>query len=175
MLLNEKSRPKAISPLMGALGGLWDNLVPAEIAAAALAGTGAGTPDANGTIVKGTVKAGQLICSDTSGNYVLMSSPDLSAAFPKLPWVVFSGDDNNHGATVGSVIAFHGGARLDTDKFDDGVYTPGVPLIASSVTPGNFAIKASATDHFQIVGFVGPRGVQDGVLDVYMPQGVCGY
>lgn len=172
MLLSEKSRPTANRPQEGALGGLWMNLVPAEIASALGANTGPGTPSDSGSPTLGTLKAGMIVCLDTNGNAVLMTSQDITANMPKLPFVVFSGDDNFHGAYVGNMPCYHGGARLDTDQFDAGTYTPGAPLIANA---GKFAPKAAVADHIQVVGFVGPRGVQNGILDVMMPQGVCGY
>lgn len=174
MKLTQKFDLKTMNPMPGALSGLWISVQPKEVADAYAAGSGPGVPGASGTPTAGTLVPGQIVYLSASGAQ-LMSSGDLTAAMPKLPFVLFSGDDDFSGSFVGEVLAFHGGARLDTEKFDAGSYTVGAPLIASAGTPGNFAPKAAAADHYQIVGFVGPRGVTNGVLDVLMPQGVCGY
>ena len=176
MLVNEKSLPRGRTPQNGALAGIWESFAPKEVADAELAGSGPGTPNASGSPTLGTMGAGLLVCLDANGQLVLMVSPDLSAAMPLMPWVVFSGDDHGSGAYVGDALVYHGGARLDTVKFvSSASYVPGAPLIASAAQPGFFEPKAAFGDHRQIVGFVGPRAVTAGVLDVLMPQGISGY
>lgn len=172
MKLTEKFNLRSMNPMPGALSGLWISLQPKEVADAYAAGTGPGVADTQGTPTPGTLVPGQIVVLDANGQCVLMTSQDLTANMPKLPFVLFSGDNDFSGSFVGEVLAFHGGSRLDTEKFDAGSYTPGLPLIANA---GNFALKAAAADHIQIVGYVGPRGAQNGVLDVLVPQGVAGY
>lgn len=173
MLLVRKFQMTGRSPLNGAQSGIWESFQPAEIAAAILAGTGAGMPDANGTPTAGTITPGTVLVLGSAGTVDLMTSGDLTAAHAQLPWITFAGDDDLSGRTVGEVLVFHGGARFDTERCNTGSsYTVGAPLIASA---GILQPKAAVADHIQIVGFVGPRGYQNGVLDVIMPQGVCGY
>ena len=109
---------------------------------------------------------------NANGDVDLATSATLDSANAKLMFVVFSGDDDFSGATAGAVNCVHGGCRFDTEKYNTAQsFTPGVALIAVS---GILNLKV-AVDHKQVVGFVGPRGVLNGVLDVIMPQGVSGY
>lgn len=174
MKLSQKFNLSGRDPINGAKAGIYESFTPVEIFNAYASGTGPGVPDDNGTIVAGTIEPGHIVAvSSASGTVDLASSPTLSSAMPIMPFVVFSGDDDFSGATAGAVNCVHGGCRFDTEKYNTASsYTPGAPLVAVS---GVVQPKASATDHIQIVGFVGPRGVLNGVLDVLMPQGVCGY
>jgi hypothetical protein len=86
-------------------------------------------------------------------------------------FVVFSGDDDFSGRRVG-----HGQRHPRRVPFRHREVqhrrrpTPrALRCIASNATPGILTPK-SLGDNRQIVGFVGPRGVLNGVLDVFMPQ-----
>jgi hypothetical protein len=59
-------------------------------------------------------------------------------------------------------VALRGAARILTPKVNGSSFTPGLPLIAVS---GNYQIKV-LDDGLQVVGFVGPSGFNDGLLDV---------
>lgn len=170
MKFSEKFSLTGDSPLAGANGAITMKLRFQEVVDAELAGTGPSIPDENGTPTPGTVKAGTLCHLNSSGNLDKATQANLSAAFAKLYLVAFAGDTDFSGAYVGTVSALTG-ARFETTVYDSAVYTKGLPLVPSSVTAGNFMQKASATDSIQAVGFVGPKGVSDGVLDVVMPQG----
>jgi|OM-RGC.v1.020724134 hypothetical protein len=171
MKLASKFNLSGRDPINGGKAGIYEAFVPAEIAAAYTLGTGPGVPDDNGTIVAGTIEPGHIVSISTAaGTAGLATSPDLTAAVPQLMFVVFSGDDDFSGATAGSINCIHGGCRFDTEKFNSALsYTPGAPL---RVAAGVINTKVFG-DNLQIVGFVGPRGVLNGVLDVIMPQGVC--
>ena len=173
MLLSQKFNLSGRDPINGAKSGIYESFTPVEVLTAYATGTGPGVADDNGTVATGTISPGHIVSLAASGAVDLARSPDLSAAMPVLPFVVFSGDDDFSGATAGAVNCVHGGCRFDTEKFNAASsYTVGAPLIAVS---GIVRPKASATDHIQIIGFVGPRGLLNGVLDVIMPQGVSGY
>ena len=58
--------------------------------------------------------------------------------------------------------------RFDTEKYGAGPFSPNNPLyLAAGVW--NLSVQGSK---LQIAGFVGPRGLANGVLDVIMPQGI---
>lgn len=174
MKLSQKFSPRSMNPMPGALSGLWMSVQASEVATAVASGTGAGVADDNGTPTAGTVTPGQVVVVNAQGTLDLATSPTLNSAVPILPFIVFSGDDDFSGSLVGDLLIFHGGARFDTEKYDGITYNPGDWLIASAGTPGNFAPKVGS-DNRQIIAQVGPRGLSNGVLDVVMPQGVCGY
>lgn len=170
MKLSQKFNLSGRDPINGAKSGIYESFQPQEVATAYITGTGPGVPDVNGTPTPGTIEPGHVISLNTSGNAVLATSPDVTAVLPIMMWVVFSGDDDFSGSAVGQINCFHGGARFDTEKFNTAVaYTIGAPLTASS----GLLVPKVFGDNLQIVGFVGPRGVLNGVLDVFMPQGVC--
>lgn len=172
MKLSSKFNLRTMNPLPGALGGIWMSLRAKEVVDAEGAGTGAGMPDANGTPTLGTIAPGTLVEMDASGYAVAASSPDTDLAMPKMMFVVFAGTDDFSGASVGDVLCFHGGARLETESYNAAAYTPGQALIAVA---GKFAPKAAANDGLQCVGVVGPKGLQsNGVLDVIVVQGSLG-
>lgn len=170
MKLTSKFGLRSESPMAGGLSGHWMTMTPVEVNDAYATGTGPGTPDTDGTITPGTVVGGMIVTPDSSGLAALMTSPTLnSAGIPLLPYVVFSGDDDFSGAMSGVVIAVHGPGRLDTDQFvGSSGYTPGVMLVA---TAGKWDIKVGS-DNKQVVGWVGPRGLDNGVLDVIAVQGI---
>ena len=171
MLLSQKFTPTGRDPVNGVKSGMYEAFQPVEIAAAYLSGTGPGVAADSGTIALGTISPGHVVAMNAAGDVDLASSPVLGANNPILMFVVFSGDDDFGGAAAGSVNCFHGG-RFDTEKFNPAQsFAPGVALIASA---GILNLKV-AGEHHQLVGFVGPRGVLNGVLDVMMPQGVSGY
>lgn len=160
-------------PQEGALGGIFIDLEPKEVADAFLAGTGPSVPDSGGTPTTGTFEEGHIVVCNSNGNWELMTSGDITAAHVQLPFVVFSGNTNFSGRATGKLSAFHGQGRFDTTKYGAGTFTPGRPLVASA---GLLIPKAAVGDSIQIVAFVGPDGLRsNGVLDVVMPAGVSGY
>ncbi len=172
MKLSQKYTPRAANPQPGALGGIWMSVQPSEVAAAIDAGTGAGVPDDNGTPTAGTIVPGQLVVVNAAGTLDLMTSADMAGGtLPQVPFVVHSGDDDFSGSLVGECLIYHGGARLDTEQFVGITFSPKDLLTASA---GSFALKVQA-DGLQIVGMVGPRGLANGVLDVVLFSGICGY
>jgi hypothetical protein len=172
MLLSQKFTLSGRDPINGAKSGIYESFQPVEIAAAYVAGTGPGVATDAGTIALGTLSPGHIVAMNANGDVDLATSATLDSANAKLMFVVFSGDDDFSGATSGAVNCVHGGCRFDTEKYNTAQsFTPGAALIA---VVGILNPKA-AVDHKQIVGFVGPRGVLNGVLDVIMPQGVSGY
>jgi len=170
MIFTDKFSLTSDAPMQGANGAIIMKLKFQEVADAETAGTGVGVPDENGTPVRGTTKSGTLCYLNSNGNLDKAVQTNLSSEFAKLYLVCFAGLNDWSGAYVGVVSALCG-ARFETVVFDAGVYTKGMPLVPSSVTPGNFMQKASATDNIQGVGYVGPKGTFDGLLDVVMPQG----
>ena len=172
MLLSQKFTLSGRDPVNGAKSGIYESFQPVEIAAAYVAGTGPGVATDAGTIALGTISPGHIVAMNANGDVDLASSVVLGAANPTLMFVVFSGDDDFSGATAGAVNCVHGGCRFDTEKYNTAQsFTPGMALRAVS---GILNVKV-AGEHHQVVGFVGPRGVLNGVLDVIMPQGVSGY
>lgn len=167
MKLSQKFNLSGRDPINGAKAGIYESFAPVEVLNAYATGTGPGVPDDNGTIVAGTISPGHVVALTASGAVDLATSPNLNSANAVMLFVVFSGDDDFSGAVSGQVNCFHGGARFDTEKFDAAQsYTPGAALIVSA---GILTPKVVG-DHAQILGFVGPRGVLNGVLDVFMPQ-----
>jgi hypothetical protein len=177
MDLSQKFTPKTQAPLRGGEAGIWMSGYPQEVADAIAAGSGPSVPDSTTGIPQpGTIVPGQLVQLNANGNFDLAAQVNLSSAMPALYFVVFSGDKDFSGSFVGKINCCHGGMRYVTTAFDAGTYTPGAPLVPSATVPGNLAPKASASDHIQVVGFVGMNGVDatDGTLDVVMVQGVQG-
>jgi hypothetical protein len=169
-VLNSKFNLVTKDSLPLAMGGIWDVLVPSEIALAKAAGSGAGVPDSTGTMQLGTIPGGKIMELNSSFQLVLANSQDLTANFRKMFWVVFEGDDDYSGAQAGAITVVHGGLRMETTEFVVGpTYTPGMPLIASS---GQLTVKAAANDHIQEVGWVASGVSQDGILDCYLAQGM---
>jgi hypothetical protein len=151
------------------MGGLWVNHVPQEIADAIAAGNGPGVPNNNGTPAPGTILPGHIVEMNSAGNIVLGSSPDLTAEFQKLFFVVHEGDDDFSGSFAGKIPTVHGGIRFDTELWNAGAFAPRLPVIAVA---GRVQLKGAFGDNIQAIGYVGPRGLVDGVLDVIAPQGV---
>jgi len=173
MKLSNKYTPTGMEPMPGARAGLWLSCKAQEVATAEAAGVGPGVPDDEGTPTPGTVVPGSLVEINASGNLQLATSPDWTAAMPKMIFCVFSGDDDFSGSLVGDLLCYHGGGRLDTQQYNPaGSYVPGMPLIASA---GLFTPKVAANDHFQVIAVVGPKGLStNGVLDVLLCQGSLG-
>lgn len=171
MKLTQKFTLTTNEPLPGGWGGIWFSLKPQEVADAEAAGVGPGVPDANGNPTPGTVVPGMLLQLNANGNLDKATQATLGTDFAKLYVVAFSGNDDRSGSFVGDVLCVHGGCRLETEMYDADTYVPARPLVPSSGTAGNFAMKAAAGDNIQAVGFVGPEGTTKGVLDVVLPQG----
>lgn len=129
------------------------------------AGTGPGTPDAYGVPTLGTIEPGHLVELDTNGNWILATSPKVTGsgnALPKAIFFVHQGTREEQGSVVGKPVAARGAARFVTPKVNGTSFTVGAPLIAVN---GNYQIKV-LDDGLQVVGFVGPTGFNDGLLDV---------
>jgi hypothetical protein len=136
-----------------------------EIATAATAGTGAGMTDAFGVVAPGTIKPGTIVELDVDGTWKAGSSPAVSggsAALPKALHFVHEGDMDLTARMVGKLVALRGLARFQTSSINGTSFTVGAPLIANA---GNFEIKVLG-DAKQIVGWVGPDGYRNGMLDV---------
>lgn len=168
-LINEKFTLRTEMALPGASAGIWMTLDTQEAVDARAAGVGPSVPDDNGTPARGTILRGQGVTFNSLGNVVLATSGDMTSVLPKLLLVVFAGNNDFSGSfSNGKVVCIHGGCRFDTEKFGAGPFTPNTPL---SLTAGVWTLSAHG-DHKQIAGFVGPRGLANGVLDVIMPQGM---
>lgn len=166
MQFTSKYYPLTETPKDGAYAclGLSEQLAQ-EFANAFEAGTGPGTPDANGFITPGTLAPGSVCMLAADGTWVAGTSPEVSgggAALPKALFFVHQGVVEEMGAYSGRPVALRGLARFLTDKVNGTSFTVGAPLIAVS---GNFQIKVLG-DAKQIVGWVGPLGYADGRLDV---------
>lgn len=168
MKLTQKFNLSGRDPINGAKAGIYESFEPLEVTNALATGTGPGMPDANGTPQPGTIEPGHIVAMASNGSMDLATSPDLSAALSIMMWLVFSGDDDFSGSATGQMNCVHGGCRADTEKFDAAQsYVPGIPLIAAA---GILTPKVLG-DNKQVVAYVGPRTVLNGVLDVFMPQG----
>lgn len=149
--------------------GLSDVLAQ-EVANAYAAGTGPGTPDATGTLQAGTIRPGRVLELATDGTWILGTSPLVNAALPKQLWFAHEGDIDLTGRLVGKLTALRGFARFKTSSFTGSSFAVGAPLYANA---GNFVLKALA-DNRQVVGYVGPDGLRDGMLDVMFEPAAWG-
>lgn len=159
-----KTRTETPKDALYACLGLSNQLTQ-EAANGMDAGTGPGTPDAHGFPTLGTIEPGHLVEMDSLGNWVLATSPKVTGsgnALPKAIFFVHQGTSEDQGTIVGKPVALRGAARFLTPKVNGSSFTVGAPLIAVS---GNFQIKV-LDDGLQVVGFVGPTGLTDGLLDV---------
>lgn len=176
MDLNQLYNLKTQAPLRGGEAGIWLSRLAQEVVDAQASGSGPGQDDSAGTPTAGTIVPGQIVELNASGNLALATQCDLSARTAKLYLLVHSGNKDFSGSFVGKLNCVHGGVRFVTDKFDAGSYSPGDALVISSGTAGNLMKKAAVGDHIQVVGVVGPDGLDatTGVLDVIMAQGLQG-
>lgn len=135
-----------------------------EVSDALAVGTvgGAGQPDANWVYTAGTIRPGQGVQMTSAAVWELGTSPDVSAALPKALFFVHEGDKDFTGRYVGRLTALRGLARFKTSAISGSSFSPGDALYMSS---GNFVLKVNG-DHRQIVGWVGPDGLRNGLLDV---------
>jgi len=155
----------------GCRGAIYESFNTAEMVAALAAGTGPGVRDSDLVMTPGTIVPGHIVELDSSGNATLATSPDLSAALPKMMWLVVTGNNDWAGMDAQKINCAHGGLRARTEKFDAAqTYTVGLPLIVSA---GILTPKVLG-DHKQVVGYVGPGTVDSGVLDFFMVQGAIG-
>lgn len=164
---------KTQSPLRGGEAGIWLSQYAQEVIDAQATGSGPGQPDSTGTPTPGNILPGQIVQLNSQGNLALATPTDLASAFPSMYFLVHSGDVDFSGSFVGKLNVVHGGVRFITLSFDTGSYTPGAPLVISSGTAGNLALKGAVGDHNQVVAVVGPLGIDPstGALDVFMTQG----
>lgn len=118
----------------------------------------------NGTPQPGTIPPGAIVTMNTTGKAVLAT---VSSA-PQLVFVTVDGNTDFSGAFVQKLTCLHGGVTIKTDQFVAGAYLPGNP-----VTFDTGKIKLPSAAGQQIIGFVGPGGLNtvDGVLEVILPQG----
>jgi hypothetical protein len=138
--------------------------------------TGTMSLNTNGTPVAGTIQPGMLVMMNSSGTAVLAQSPTKNPftaggadGNPVLIFVTVDGDVDYSGAFVKKITCLHGGVTIKTDQYNAGAYVPGAPVVANA---GKFDL-ATADEVKQIVGFVGPNGLDatNGVLEVILPQG----
>lgn len=137
-----------------------------EIATGLNAGTGPGTPDpVTGFPTVGTLSPGSVVELAADGTWVVGTSPAVSgggAALPKALYFVHQGTVEEMGSVVGKPVVARGLARFKTPHYAGASFPPGQPLFANA---GNFELKVLG-DGRQVVGFIGPDGLRDGVLDV---------
>lgn len=155
--------------------GVWHALglseqMAAENVAALEAGTGPGMRATSGFITPGTLKPGSIVEMNSDGNWVAGSSPTLNDTLPKGLFFLHQGNVEEQGAVSGRLIAMRGAARFETDAVTGSTFAPGDPLYAAS---GNFVLKVQG-DNRQLVGFVGPKGYANGVLDVIFEASLWG-
>lgn len=147
-----------------------DNPLALASLAQVLPVAGGMTLDGNGTPVPGTIAPGAIVTMDGSGNAVLATTPDISAAQSLLVFVTVDGNVDFSGSYVQKLTVLHGGFTMMTDQYEAGAYTPGKDLTFNA---GKVKLRTAATQ--QRFGFVGPAGLDstNGVLQVIVPQG-CG-
>lgn len=154
------------SQLTGAGACLVISDVAAQEAITAFdAGSGPGVPDTNGTPALGTLISGQVVTLNSNGYWDLATSPDLSVPnFPIVMGVMHDGDEDFDGAYTGKPVVLVGLCEILTDQISSGTnFPPGSPL---TVSAGKFLLKSSAASGLQVVGRVGNRGYNNGVLHV---------
>jgi uncharacterized protein YaiE (UPF0345 family) len=122
----------------------------------------------NGTPTAGVIPPGAMVVLNTSGKAVLATTLDLTMVDPQCVFVTIDGNTDFSGAFVQKLTCLHGGVTIKTDQYDAGAYLPG---LAVTVNNGKIKLKSAATQ--QIVGFVGPNGLDavEGVLEVMLVQG----
>lgn len=135
-----------------------------EVADAMAAGTpgGYGMPDSQWVYQQGTIRPGQGIQLTTGGQWELGTSPTVNSALPKALFFVHEGDKDFTGRYMGKLTALRGLARFKTSAISGSTFSPGDALYMSS---GNFVLKVQG-DNRQLVGWVGPEGLRNGLLDV---------
>jgi hypothetical protein len=99
-----------------------------------------------GTIVTQELQAGQTVVDKAT-------SPNITSANPKEPWLVVEGNDDFSGQFVGKCACAKLGSGIifETDQYDTGTYTPGVPV---TMNAGKIASRATPDATKQIIGFV---------------------
>jgi hypothetical protein len=170
MKLSQNFTLTGAAPHEGGLGGIWMNLRPQESVDAEDTGSGPSVADRDGNVVPGTYLPGMITQLNSNGNLDKATQNNLTAGFPRLYLLCFNGTDDRSGAYSG-VIGCVTGVRAEVEVFDAGTYIKGQPVVPSSVNAGYFAPKALFDDGIQPVGFVGPKGVVDTILDIVFPQG----
>lgn len=165
MKLNSNYDLISQTPNAGGIASLWISDVLAQEAATAIdAGTGVTTPDAQGTPQPGTIVPGMIVTLNANGYWDLATSPNLSAPALPIPMgFVHGGDDDFDGAYLGKLVVLAGLAELLTDQFNGVSFPAGTPLVANA---GRFEAKVSAASGLQVVGYVGSRGLSNGILHV---------
>lgn len=165
MKLNSNYDLISAEPNPGGRAALWISDALAQEAATAIdAGIGVTTPDTQGTPQPGTVVPGMCVALNGNGYWDLATSPTLGT--PSLPLAtgfVHGGDDDYDGAMLGKLVVLTGTAEFLTDQFNGASFPPGTPLVANA---GKFEAKTNAASTLQVVGFVGNRGLANGVLHV---------
>lgn len=150
-----------------------DNPVAVAALAQVLSVTGGETFNANGTPVAGSIPAGTIVTMDhTTGFAVVGTTPDISAANKELPFVVIDGNMDFSGSFVQKLTVLQGGFTMETDQYDAGAYTPGLPLTWGVGAAGKVSLMTNRVTQ-QLLGFVFAYDAVNGVLTVIIPQG-CG-
>jgi hypothetical protein len=165
MKLNSNYDLISAEPNPGGRAALWIADALAQEAANAInAGAGVTTPDAQGTPQPGTILPGSCVALNANGYWDLATSPDLSAPALPIPMgFVHGGDEDFDGAMLGKLVVLCGYAEFLTDQFNGASFPPGTPLVANA---GKFEAKTNPASGLQVVGFVGNRGLSNGVLHV---------
>ena len=96
---------------------------------------------------------GTLVTQELQGTQTVvdkMTSPNITSASPKEPWLVVEGNDDFSGQFVGKCACAKLGTGIifETDQYDSGTYAPGTAVAAST---GKIK-EAALTD--QVVGYV---------------------
>lgn len=172
MQLSSKYDLISASPIVGGHACLAISDVLAQEAYTAFeAGSGVGTPDANGTTTPGTLQPGQVVTMNANGYWELATSPTLGTpSLPILMGVMHDGDEDFDGAATGKPVVLVGQCEILTEYYTGSSFPPGSLV---TVTAGSFVLKSSAVSTVQAVGRVGNRGLNTatGVLHVMFGVG----
>lgn len=171
MDLRETYTLRSETPKEGAYAclGLSDVLAQ-EVSLAYGAGTGPGTPDQYGTLQEGTIPPGSVVMLAADGTWVPGTSALVNAALPIPLFFVHEGTIDLGGRFIGKLVALRGIANFLTTRFNGTSFVPGTALVANA---GRFEIKVQG-DNKQVVGWVGPLGLQGSRLDVIFEAAVWG-
>jgi len=126
-----------------------------------------------GTPAPGSIAPGMIVEMNSSGKLILgTSTGNVTATAPKMYLVAVDGDIDYDGAFLHRVTCLEGGLQMKTDQFVTATYTPGQPLTVGTGGTAGKLLGLTGADE-PVLGWVGPDGLSNGVLDVIMPQG-CG-
>lgn len=152
------------TPHPGGHASLWiSDVLAQEVATAIDAGVGPTMPDAAGTPTPGTLHPGMVMTLNSGGYWEPATSPNLSTDLPIVMGFAHEGNEDWGGAFVGKPVILVGLAEMLTEFFNGVTFPPGTALVANA---GKFEAKTSASSSLQVVGYVGNRGLRNGVLHV---------